>query len=165
MKALYILSGIPASGKGYCAKHLLGGCEYVSRDEIRFSKLGKDDKYFDHEKEVARTFYKTIAAKLENGDKDVVADATHITVQSIQKTLKCVEHYLQDSSLDDYRICLIYLDTPLRICKERNSKRTGLAHVPEHVLDEMYSKRYNIGEIKNQISILDDVYVIGEWYE
>ena len=49
---LYLMSGIPASGKSTYAHKLAEktGAVYISRDEIRFSLLKDEEDYFTHEK-------------------------------------------------------------------------------------------------------------------
>ena len=66
----------------------------VSRDEIRFYELRKDnlgsEHYFDKEPIVFSTFLATIASELMCGN-DVYADATHLTPASRSKVIKGVE--------------------------------------------------------------------------
>ena len=51
---LYLMMGIPGSGKSTYAKQfaLRNKIQYISRDEIRFSLLQPTDGYFDKENEV-----------------------------------------------------------------------------------------------------------------
>lgn len=56
--ALYVMIGIPGSGKSTWAKANKKEKDiYVSRDEVRFSLLQDGDEYFSKEKEVLKEFY------------------------------------------------------------------------------------------------------------
>ena len=58
MGNLYLMCGIPGSGKSTYAKTNkdLKYCKYISRDDIRYSLLKDEDDYFSKEKQVFRTF-------------------------------------------------------------------------------------------------------------
>ena len=87
---LYIMCGIPGSGKSTYAKTYLTNTLYVSRDEIRFKLVKEDEDYFSKENEVFDTFI----AKINEGLRqslDVVADATHLNSKSRLKLLACLE--------------------------------------------------------------------------
>ena len=46
---LWIMVGIPGSGKSYFAKNILmtdDSWQYISRDEVRFSIIKDDEEYF-----------------------------------------------------------------------------------------------------------------------
>lgn len=136
---LFIMCGIPGSGKTYfCKNKIKGDHVYVSRDEIRFALLGEDDEYFSKEKEV----WKHFVAKIEAGlaaDKDVYADATHLTPASRSKLLNCLA--------DIGEVNAIYFDLPIELIKRQNAKRSGRAYVPEEQLKSM-AKNYQRPEFK-----------------
>ena len=93
---LYMMCGIPGSGKSTWAKEYLASALYVSRDEIRYSMVKEDEEYFSKETEVFNTFIEKIAVNLMS-EKDVVADATHINFQSRLKTIKGINKYFSNS--------------------------------------------------------------------
>lgn len=138
MSTLYILSGCPASGKSSWAESHFDNI--VSRDAIRFYYLEDGDEYFAHEREVQEEFYGTLADYLDNGD-DVVADATHVTLASMKKTIGEVKHFASD---ENFRVVVIRFDTPLEVCLKRNAKRTGREFVPEKTIMEMKGKFDNV---------------------
>lgn len=136
---LFIMCGIPGSGKTYfCKNKIKGDHVYVSRDEIRFALLGEDDPYFSKEKEVWKHFVAKIEAGLEAG-KDVYADATHLNPASRSKLLNCLA--------DVGEVNAIYFDLPIELIKRQNAKRTGRAYVPEEQLESM-AKNYQRPEFK-----------------
>ena len=133
MKDLFIMMGVPGSGKSTFVDKYMKGAVHVSRDEIRFSLLKEGDKYFDREKEVFEIFYKTINRVLESSHM-VVADATHLNPQSRNKLLSRLRY-----DKNKVRVNIIYMATPLETCLQRNETRRGTkAYVPPHNLIEMY---------------------------
>lgn len=129
--------GPPASGKTTFAKKqmkLTGGA-YISRDDIRFSKLQEGDDYFKYENEVFTDFIGAI--KHYTNDESVgniYVDATHINQKSRMKTLNRL-------NLNDYdEIIAFVFMVPKETCKERNKYREGLRRVPENAIDDMYER-------------------------
>lgn len=130
---LFIMCGLPASGKSTFAQQFIknNDIRYVSRDEIRFSMIKKDEEYFSREKEVFRKFAGTIAQTLIDGF-DVIADATHLNRISRDKLIRAIDHYTTE-----YTITYIVLETSLETCMERNALRKGRARVPDSVMKSM----------------------------
>ena len=132
---LYILCGIPASGKSTWAKSEAEkdkNVHVVSRDEIRFSLLKPGENYFSKENETWKRFVKEIRQSLMT-NKITIADATHLNKYSRKKLL---------GALRIPRMCIeitaVSFDIPFEIAFKRNSRRTGRALVPENSLREMY---------------------------
>ena len=62
-KTLYIISGVPGSGKDYFLNQYFGNSsnvKIISRDVIRFSLIENDDEYFSKESLVFSKFCKAI---------------------------------------------------------------------------------------------------------
>ena len=133
MPRLFIMCGLPASGKSTFAQQFIknNDIRYVSRDEIRFSIIKKDEEYFSHEKEVFKKFAGTIAQTLVDGF-DVIADATHLNRISRDKLIRAIDQYTTE-----YTITYIVLETSLETCMERNALREGRARVPDSVMKNM----------------------------
>ena len=87
MSTLYMMVGIPGSGKSTFAKTLKG--KYVSRDEVRFKLLQDEDDYFAKEKEVFQKFIYEIEEGLSKGN-DVIVDATHLNKGSRYKLFSSI---------------------------------------------------------------------------
>lgn len=133
-KHLYLMIGVPGSGKSTYVKNILkDGDIYISRDEIRYSLLTEEDDYFAKENEVIKTFIDNIDKSLVNEEYcgDVYADATHLSSKSRAQVLNKLKN--KD------KVSVIYLDIPLNIILERNAQRKGRALVPENVVRRMYN--------------------------
>jgi predicted kinase len=132
---LYIMIGIPGSGKTTYAKYGIMNEDtiHISRDEIRFSLLSDTDNYFAKEKQVYKEFIKQINDNLQKG-YNVIADATHLN----RKSRNALFHNLH---IDRTKVTVIgvYINTPLETCLERNETRKGgRTFVPPHEVHNMY---------------------------
>lgn len=152
-KHLYLMMGVPGSGKSTYAKNILKyGDIYVSRDEIRYSLLTDEDDYFAKENEVIKTFIESIDKSLgmEEYCGDVFADATHLSPKGRAQVLNQLKN--KD------RVSVIYLDIPLNVILERNAKRAGRALVPEDVVRRMY----NSIQLPTRAEGIESIYFINE---
>jgi predicted kinase len=134
-KKVYILSGIPGSGKSTWARNnITPGAEWISRDNVRFAIVKEDEEYFSHEDEVFDTFIAYINQTLENPDiHTIFIDATHLNKSSRSKTLNKIK------KVNIEELNCVCFNTPIEICQERNSLRTGRAKVPTSVIDNMFN--------------------------
>lgn len=140
-KILYVMSGIPASGKSYWSriKVAMEDAYYVSRDKVRFEIMdkyeefeGAECEYFTHETEVFDTYVAEIQNAINDKFQYIIADATHLNHKSRNKLLRRL-------NLHEYQIVVVFLETPLETCLKRNSKRVGRAKVPETIIKNMYN--------------------------
>ena len=133
-KTLWIMVGIPGSGKTWYAKNkLMRGSEwrYVSRDEVRFSLVPADEEYFSKEKEVFNQFVNTIKAAFEEDEvTNVIADATHLNEASRNKIRRIFSN--------NYNIIPVVVTCDLDTAIKRNNTREGRARVPISVIRRMY---------------------------
>ena len=134
---LYVMCGVPGSGKStaakaYYTKHS-STTKLVSRDDIRFSLLKDNESYFKYEKQVFNIFIKEIKSGLKNG-YDVIADATHLNHHSRSKLLRSL-----GNSIKNIEIIAVVIKQPLEICLKQNKNRKGTKFfVPENALKDMY---------------------------
>ena len=153
-KKIYILCGVPGSGKSTWARkqieELDGKGIIISRDAIRFSMLGDDDAYFAHEDAVFDEFIKKIQEAINDEEHtSIFIDATHLNEKNRNKVLSRIWR------MGDDVIIGVYFDVPLEECLRRNALRTGRALVPETVIKNMYESLTKPLE-------LDEMIVIGE---
>lgn len=136
-KILLITIGVPGSGKSswckaYVRNHPDLNIHYVSRDEIRFSLLKKDEPYFSHEDEVVALFNGSIIKGLKNPIVDIViADATHLSDKARRRLLNTLP-------VKDVVIIPVYFHVPLGVCIQRNNLREGNARVLEDKIQQMF---------------------------
>lgn len=157
-KTLYIISGVPGSGKDYFLNQYFGNSsnvKIISRDVIRFSLIENDDEYFSKESLVFSKFCKAIREAFNEYDI-VIANATHLNERSRNKLLNS----LGKDFLKDKLINCIYMDVPLKVALERNAKREGLSLVPEDAIKRMYESahRPNYDERYEY----DKIYIVNE---
>jgi predicted kinase len=132
MTILYVLIGIPGSGKSTWAKRKEEevSAEWISRDKIRFGMLQEGDDYFAHENKVFAKYVDEIQLAIDSGAPYVIADATHITRGSRNKLLRNLD-------TTGVEICYVYFATDVETAIERNNQRIGRALVPETAIREM----------------------------
>ena len=130
---LYILCGIPGSGKSTFANHFINNDNtiWVSRDAIRFSILSEDDDYFEHEKEVFECFISQISGLLQT-NYNVIADATHLSEVSRKKLTNAI-----DRNFTNYDIVYVIFKVSNELCIAHNKLRDGRAVVPDDVMHRM----------------------------
>lgn len=151
MSKLYLMCGIPGSGKSTFAKSIQkAGDIYISRDDIRFKLLQDNDNYFSKEDEVFKTFYTSINVSINQYNR-IFADATHLDFSSRAKILRKIEN-----KKDLLEINAIYMLTSLEECIRRNNKRKGRSKVPEDVIKNMFEKL----TIPNSNEPFDNVYIV-----
>ena len=126
MANLWIMVGIPGSGKSYEANKRAkeNGGVVISRDNIRLSMLKEGEAYFSHEPAVFREYVRQIdkAILLNN---NVYADATQLNWASRRKLINAVH------KTSDTEIKYLFMNTTFGECIARNEKRKGLALIPE----------------------------------
>lgn len=133
MKTVYLMCGIPGSGKSTWLKE---HCDVkrdviISRDAIRFSLLEPGDQYFSKEKEVWKQFISTIREYI-NSDFQIYVDATHLNKASRSKLINAI-------AVDGIKYVPIVFDVPLEVAIARDAKRKGRAHVGADVITNMYN--------------------------
>lgn len=134
-KNLYIMMGLPGSGKSYWLSKYALSDKIISRDKIRFEMLKDGEGYFEHEKEVYNKYLEEIQKALDEGGDEchVYADATHINKRSRHKLV-------YNLITEDVDIHVIFIDTPLSECIKNNRKRKDRALVDDTIIAE-FAKR------------------------
>lgn len=123
---LYILTGLPGSGKSTWAKENLPNAVVVCKDTIREEICGdvndqsKNKEVFN----IARTRTKKL---LEEG-KDVITDATHLTRKQRANVAALAPA--------ETAVGIVWMNTSLKTCLERNAARDRV--VPPNVIRKMH---------------------------
>ena len=108
---LYVLCGIPASGKTTLSEEL---AVKISAKIHRYDDMPNANRRGQHGK-VFRDFCEGVKNDLLDG-KTVIADGTHITKRSREILLS----YVKDV---ECKKTLVAMNTPLEVCIERNRNR------------------------------------------
>lgn len=126
---LYMLIGLPASGKSTYAETLDG--VIFSSDALRAELWGDEAMQGDNNK-LFTELHKRIKECLKNG-QNAIYDATNINYKKRMAFLQELKH------IDCEKIC-IFIAVPYEECLKRNKQRDRV--VPEYVIEKMY-KSFN----------------------
>lgn len=133
-KKVFLLSGIPGSGKSTYARRRIAenGGIWISRDAVRFSMVHEDEEYFSREAEVFNEWISQICNALKDPViENIYIDATHLNDRSREKTLNC----LPKDNIE--KIINVVFRVPIEVCLQRNASRSGREVVPESVIRNM----------------------------
>lgn len=133
-KTLFMGIGVPGSGKSTKLKEIARNYNYryISADEQRLLINGSVESQANSKQvwwSVFRLFDEACSATEVEA---IVVDNTNITFENRKKFYTIAERYLKY----DWDIVLVYVNVPLELALERNSKRDRV--VPEHVIRRMY---------------------------
>ncbi len=130
MNKLFMLVGLPASGKTTCGKRLAESEDalIVSSDEVRKELLGNENDQTNNE-----DVFKEVENRIIKGlkERNVIYDATNISFKRRMNFLQRIKNV--------EKIAII-IATPYDECIERNNKRER--KVPEDVIKRMYYNFY-----------------------
>lgn len=169
---VYMMVGLPASGKTTLAKSLVAldseKLGYVSRDEVRYNILGTYKTDTGKERLVLREFCERICSDLLlTNHKAIFADATHITPWSRIKFYNTLMKLIKEKSefeKDEIEVIPLILDTPWEICYKRNSKRPEERRVPNDEMEKFYREKLQF-PLKDDFSGLDSVFSKRLYYD
>lgn len=128
MKKIFLLVGLPASGKSSFCESFRNNKNTVilSSDAIRKELFGSEECQKNN-KLVFMTLHKRLEESLAK-DKDVVYDATSLTKQV---RANIISKFRNKAS----KIICVYFNTPLKECIKRNERRDR--KVPVNVMKDM----------------------------
>lgn len=142
MKNLYMMCGVPGSGKSTYVANNFPDATVISRDAIRFSLLKEGDDYFAYEDTVLQIFYAKIQNAIDSDkENDIIIDTTHLTPKA---RAACLEEL---KNLDKVNLVALSIEVPLAIALYRNNQRSGRARVPDTVIRNMY-RSYKIPTVE-----------------
>lgn len=131
MRTLYLLSGIPGSGKSTWAKFFQSShpnAKIVSSDQIRVSLFGTR-KCFDAEGKVWSIFLQDLQRYSASPEAEVIADATNLTNH--------YRLYYRQNTPGYDRHVLVVFDTPYPVAQQRNASRPESQVVPPAAMDSL----------------------------
>ena len=150
MANLYIMSGLPGSGKSTYALELSKGKGIIlSTDSIRETLTGSTTN-LSKDKDVWRVVYDTLDNRLEG--YDYIVDATNLSTKR-RRT------YLRYKSKFD-KIILVYMDVPISVAKERNAHRDRV--VPDKAIDSMQKIKLQSENDMTNLGFDDIIVMKGE---
>lgn len=135
MNTVYIMSGLPGSGKTHYCNEYGKNDIVLHRDEFRAS-LRKElniNKYFpvnsrEEQKLWAKEIEKTIPKAKELG-KSIWIDQTTLTEKSLRRIINLFD--------EDWEIIIVMMVTKIEKCLMRNKTRSGYEFVPKKVISDM----------------------------
>jgi predicted kinase len=133
MKELYILCGLPASGKSYWARENLGGFVEISNDAI--VQEHAESKEISYNEAYAEMQYKYIAAECRRRFVSAVEKGESIYVDNTHMTAKSRARYKAEGY---ERYCVLFQVSEAEL-KRRTAKRNeeGGKIIPKEAIDNM----------------------------
>lgn len=125
MSTLYVMVGLPGSGKSTIAEKLIRGTansKIFSSDEYRKNLLGDIEDQSQNQK-VFDTLFRDMKTFLSCDDVTAIFDATNITVKSRRKVFESVRNLGCD-------VIAVVVPTTIEQCIENNEKRDRVVPIP-----------------------------------
>lgn len=154
MRQIYLMRGVPASGKSsWLANNGLLPWA-ISADQIRLI-LGSPETDVTgdlritqaHDRKVWKFLMETVEEKMSRGEL-IIVDATHYKASLLQPYKQLAEKYR-------YRLYIIdFTDVPVEVALERNMHRPKLQYVPEDVIRNMARAIQSDIEISKKFTVL-----------
>ncbi len=154
MRTLYVLSGLPGSGKTTWAEDFKKTHKeptfIIASDDIRV-ELGGYPQYFKEEAKVWELFYSRMNEPLIYNDVNVIMDSTCLEDRFRKMVLEKAKNF-------DRKV-LVFFNISPSICKARNESRESDRRVKESAMDMMIENFHYPSE--EVISMYDSILVIS----
>ena len=153
MRNLFILRGVPGSGKSTWVKENELDSYTISADTLRLMYQspvtnidGTRTISQNHDNEVWKMVLSLMERRMQNGEL-IIVDATHYKSVLINKYKDLISKYR-------YRVYVVdFSDVPEEELKKRNKER-GFRAVPEEVIDKMLAAIKDTSEVKKAYTII-----------
>lgn len=132
MQKLFVMVGVPGSGKTVFAKELAEdiGAVHIDVNKVRY-ELTHNYSDTKHHEEVFAKAHAMMLDALEEG-KNVIFDATSVS----RKARKSILDYIPENLREKIEVIAVFINIPLEKSLERNKARSRI--VPERVVLRMY---------------------------
>lgn len=127
MTNVYVMVGLPGSGKSVCAKNLYKefiyrgrNSIYLSSDEYRKSLLG-DENDQSNNALVFDTMYSDFREHLKNKVNDIILDMTNTTAKNRKRIFEQIRKVCPD--MDGVNVIAYVIATPISIVVKRDKER------------------------------------------
>lgn len=138
MRTIFILKGLPGSGKSHFAAELIrkepGRFVRINRDDLRSMAVGPGNNPHARDndrEELVRTFKNDLTRQAIREGYDVILDDTHLVPATVKKL-----HVLA-ASVGDVKVIEKAFDVSVDECIRRDDLRTGFARVGEKIIRDM----------------------------
>lgn len=138
MRTMFILRGLPGSGKSTVAAEMIkkepGRFIRINRDDLRGMCSGPGNNPHardDRREELVKKMKDELIKQAFQQGFDVILDDTHLVPMTVKKL-----HQLA-AVVGDVKVVEKGIDVPVSVCIERDCMRTGFAKVGEKVIKDM----------------------------
>jgi len=138
MRTLFILRGLPGSGKSTVAAELIRKepkrFVRINRDDLRGMAVGPGNNPHvrdDNREDLMRVLKEQAVREAFKAGYDVILDDTHLVSMTVKKL-----HQLA-ASIGDVTVIEKGINIDVETCVKRDAARTGFAHVGEKVIRDM----------------------------
>lgn len=125
---VWLMMGLPGSGKSTYIEQHLEDVVIVSQDEIR--KIFYGNQFYPNAEFYVHGDAKNISRLMLSQGKSIVIDATSILNKYRKEWKSIAKEYGANYTI-------IFIDTPKEICLKRNKKRPKSKQVPDSVIENM----------------------------
>lgn len=138
MRTIHIMCGLPASGKSTFADLHGQNDIVIHRDKVReqLRIMLKSNETFPTGNWVEYDFFiNWVVTAINATNGDIWIDQTTLNAGALNKLLHALNKRIQN--LDNFNFVIEKIDTPIEVCIERDSHRTGFERVTESVIRSM----------------------------
>jgi predicted kinase len=141
-KVLYLMSGIPASGKSTLAVQIVDDFDRKRNEYQDYGRIFSTDEFWgspytyapERAGEAHKWNQRRVAGAMQNGTECIVVDNTNLTN-------KAIKPYLALAEIFDYTVQVVSVQVSLDEAIARNARRSEDRKIPEAVILDMYERQ------------------------